>query len=135
MTLTPKQEAFAQAYVETGNAAEAYRRAGYSTAQSDKSIHENASKLHTKILPRIEELQKRARERHDINVDTLTQMLKEDRQLARENAQSSAAVNAVMGMAKLHGLLVDNVKAEVDATVTRIELVAPALVSDDNAAN
>jgi phage terminase small subunit len=27
MILTPKQEAFAQAYIETGNASEAYRRA------------------------------------------------------------------------------------------------------------
>lgn len=35
MNLTPKQKAFADAYIETGNASEAARRAGYSAKNAD----------------------------------------------------------------------------------------------------
>jgi len=38
----------------------------------------------------------------------------EDRELARKTETPSAAVSAVMGIAKLHGLLVDKSKAEFD---------------------
>ena len=41
MPLTPKQKAFADYYIETGNATEAARRAGY----SKKYAHTNAPKL------------------------------------------------------------------------------------------
>lgn len=40
MKLTPKQQAFADYYIETGNATEAARRAGY----SEKNVGENAAK-------------------------------------------------------------------------------------------
>jgi hypothetical protein len=53
-------------------------------------------------------------------------MLKEDRQLARENTQTSAAVAAVMGLAKLHGLILDKAQISGDEdnpVVTRVELV------------
>ena len=75
----------------------------------ETSVHVNACKLlkNAKVALRLDQLQQRAQKRHDINIDTITEMLKADRELARKNAQSSAAVNAVMGMAKLHGLLVD----------------------------
>lgn len=39
-TLTPKQRAFVGAYVETGNGAEAVRRAGYATKRPDKKADE-----------------------------------------------------------------------------------------------
>ncbi len=105
--LTPKQDEFARAYVETRCATEAYRRAGYSTRQSDKSIHENASKLLTKVMPRVEQLQQRAQKRHDVTVDDIRKMLEEDRQFAREVKQAGASVSAAMGIAKLYGHLVD----------------------------
>jgi phage terminase small subunit len=69
--LTPKQEAFAKAYIETGNASEAYRRAGYSTKQSAKAINENASKLLTKVQPRVKELQTATAKRHEVTVDRI----------------------------------------------------------------
>lgn len=57
--LTMKQEAFASAYVETGNASEAYRLAYDASRSTRKSIEQNASKLlrHAKIAPRIQALQ------------------------------------------------------------------------------
>lgn len=49
-----------------------------------------------------------------------------DRKLAREKGQLIAAVSAVMGLAKIHGLILD--KAQISGNdespvVTRIELV------------
>lgn len=128
MTLTPKQEAFANAYLETGNASEAYRRAYDADAMKETAIHVNASKLlkNTKVALRLSELQKRAQKRHDITIDTLTDMLKEDRELARNLEQTSAAVSAVMGLAKIHGLILDKAQISGDEdnpVVTRVELV------------
>ena len=116
--LTPKQEAFACAYVETGNASEAYRRAGYSTRQSTKAINDNASKLLTKVLPRVEQLQTAHTQRHNITVGSITQMLKDDRELARSLNQPAAAVSASMGLAKLHGLIIERGKSYITSDST-----------------
>lgn len=109
MTLTPKQEAFCHAYHQTGNASEAYRRAGYSGG-SLKTIHEAASRLlrNSKVLARVTELQARAAKKHDVTVDGLTDEL--DKALAKAMAEpkgASAAVSAIMAKGKLHGLVVD----------------------------
>ena len=44
MKLTPKQKAFADYYIETGNASEAARRAGYSEKTAVKTGCENLTK-------------------------------------------------------------------------------------------
>lgn len=44
MKLTPKQEAFVDYYIETGNASEAARRAGYSERTANRIATENLSK-------------------------------------------------------------------------------------------
>lgn len=44
MNLTPKQKAFADVYIETGNASEAARRAGYSARTAAKIGSENLQK-------------------------------------------------------------------------------------------
>ena len=66
VSLTPKQEAFAQAYIETGNASEAYRRA-YDVAPTTKAntTYVDACKLldHPKIVQRLSELTEAAAER------------------------------------------------------------------------
>lgn len=110
--LTPKQDAFAMAYVETGCAAEAYRHAYNAENMAETTIWPNASKLlkNNKVATRVSQLKERAQKRHDMTVDDLTEMLKSDREMARDIKQPSAAVSAVMGMAKLHGLITD--KAE-----------------------
>jgi phage terminase small subunit len=128
--LTPKQEAFARAYIETGNASEAYRRAGYSGG-NPKTVNEAASRLlrNSKVLARLGELRAAAANRHDVTIHTLTRELDEDRKAAREANQYSAAISAVMGKAKLHGLIVDRAKVEVatheDALRALQELVEP----------
>lgn len=42
--LTPKQKAFCEAYIETGNAAEAIRRAGYSAKNANATGAQNLAK-------------------------------------------------------------------------------------------
>ncbi len=105
--LTPKQEAFTQLYIETGNASEAYRCA-YDVRETTKaaSVWESASKLlaHPKVSSRVAELQAAHRERHNTTVDTLTTEYEDARKLAMATRQPSAAVSATTGKARIHGL-------------------------------
>jgi phage terminase small subunit len=114
--MTPKQETFARTYVETGCASTAYRAAYDCSKTTDKSIHENASKLlkNAKVAPRIEELRQGHQKRHEITVDKLTQMAMRAYEMAlKDEVQTpSAAVAAVMAIGKLHGLVVDKTKNE-----------------------
>ena len=115
MPLTPKQEAFALAYVETGNASEAYRRAYSAEKMKPASVAVNASKLlaDAKVALRVQELQAKAVERHETTVDDILRELEEARALAAggEKPQPAAMVAASMGKAKLLGMLTD--KTEV----------------------
>lgn len=104
--LTAKQQAFCLAYIETGNASEAYRRAYNSERMKAKTIHNAAWRLlHVdKIKKAIAGRQKTHRRRHVVTVDALTTELDEARLLAIKKGQSAAAVGATMAKAKLHGL-------------------------------
>lgn len=72
--LTAKQEEFAKAFIEIGNAADAYRKAYNPNPKSKpetiwRSAHEV---LHTpKVSARIAELQAQAAERHGVTVDRI----------------------------------------------------------------
>jgi phage terminase small subunit len=111
--LTPKQDEFARAYVESGNAAEAYRRAYNAEKTKPNVVHVKASELlaNGKVAVRVQQLLERAQRRHDVTIDSVTEELEEARKLALTEKQSSAAVSASLGKAKLHGLIVD--KSEV----------------------
>ena len=106
--LTPKQEAFAQAYIETGNASEAYRRAYSAGQMKPETIAVEASKLLSspKVSIRVIELQDQALKRHEVTVDSLIRELEEARVMAStgERPQASAMVAATMGKAKILGM-------------------------------
>lgn len=135
MALTPKQEAFALAYVETGNASEAYRRAYNAGKMKPEVITVKASELlaHGKVSVRVTELQAGHAERHRLTVDDLLRELEEARQaaLTAETAQSSAAVAATMGKAKLLGMDKQVIEhsgpdgGPIPTMPTMIQLVAP----------
>jgi len=55
---------------------------------------------------------------HSITVDGLTAELEAARAVAMEEKQASAAVSAILGKAKLHGLIVDKAKVDADLRVT-----------------
>ena len=106
-SLTPKQEAFALAYVETGNAAEAYRRAyDVKAATQHSSIYVAASKLldNTKIMQRVANLQKQAADMCLYTVKDAFTEYEVARKLALQTGNPSAAVSAVNGKVKLFGL-------------------------------
>ena len=78
--LTPKQEKFANLYVELGNASEAYRQA-YDVKPDTKgtSINEKASQLLNRvdIGSRVEEIRKETSKKHEIDRDYIVKGLLE----------------------------------------------------------
>jgi phage terminase small subunit len=120
--LTQKQEAFCLAYVETGNASEAYRRS-YDVADETKpeTIWSEASRLvaDPKVSARIVELRDRAREIALVSVGSLTEELEKARSHAMADPKgAAAAVSAIMGKAKLHKLLDDEKASGSNVAVT-----------------
>ena len=105
--LTPKQEAFAQAYVELGNASEAYRRAYNAENMKAETIHVKACELlgSGKVAERVAELQEAVQRVHNVTVASLIAELEEARQVAKGREQGAAMVQATIGKAKLAGLL------------------------------
>ena len=77
MRLTPKQEAFCNYYIETGNASEAYRRAFCCKKMSDKTVWVKASMLlsEDKVRVRVKELQDELQKRSDITKDETVNIL------------------------------------------------------------
>lgn len=135
MALTPKQEAFALAYVETGNASEAYRRAYNAEKMKPAVVMVKASELlaNGKVAVRVAEIQSEAVERNAVTVDDLLRELEEARIAANasDKPQAAAMVAATMGKAKLLGFLTEKVEhsgpdgGPIPITPTMIELVAP----------
>ena len=103
--LTPKQESFAQKYIETGNASEAYRQAYDTENMKLETIHRNACALldSSKVATRVEELQALAQERHAVTLDSLTKEYNEAKGVAYGLDQTGAAIQAINGKAKIHG--------------------------------
>lgn len=119
MALTVKQEKFCQAYVETGNASEAYRMAYATDKMKATSINSKAYELlnNGEVTVRVAQLQQEHRTKHDITVSGLLKELEEARQkaLSAGTPQASAAVAATMGKARLTGL--DKVVIDLTADV------------------
>ena len=132
MSLTPKREAFALAFVETGNASESYRRAFKAEKMSPAAIAVEASRLlgDPKVALRVQELQSKAADACQVTLEGHLRRLAELSQKAEREGKYSAAVAAEISRGKAAGLYVD--KTELTGagggpiqseTVTRIELV------------
>lgn len=119
MALTVKQEKFCQAYVETGNASEAYRSAYSADKMKAATVNSKAYELlnNGEITVRVAELQQEHRTKHNITVSDLLRELEEARKaaLTAETPQASAAVAATMGKARITGL--DKVVIDLTADV------------------
>lgn len=121
MSLTQKQEMFCIAYIETGNASEAYRRAYNAENMQPATITVKASQLlaQDNVSVRVDALRAEQVARLGTTVDDLIAELDEARQiaLAANKPQSAAAVSATLGKAKLLGLLTDKVDAKVSGQI------------------
>lgn len=133
MPLTPKQEAFVQAYHRLGNQRHAYKASYDAENMSDLVIDNKASLLMKRgdVRVRLQELQDKAAKKNEITIETITKMLAGAYKMATEQKQASAAVAASMGLGKLHGLIVE--KRE-DVTARRpsseIDALIHSLVND-----
>jgi len=133
MALTIKQEKFAQAVVELGDNSKAYREAYDASRMKPETVHKRASELVSNgaVSGRIAELRAQAAEDHRCTVKSLLAELEEARKIALrcETPQSSAAVAATMGKAKLCGL--DKQLVELSGTVTTRATLADFYADDD----
>lgn len=106
MALTVKQEHFCKAYIELGNASQAYRQSYDAENMKAVTINRKAFELteNGNIRARLDELRKDLAARHAVTTDSLIDELEEARQLAKLNATAGAMVTATMSKAKLLGL-------------------------------
>ena len=118
--LTIKQENFCQLFIEIGNASDAYRQAYDVENMRDTTINRNAHALmeNNKIATRLAELMEIHAERHNINVDKLTNMHMAAYFLAMQSNNPSAAATNIQGIARLHGLLIERGSITHTGTVT-----------------
>lgn len=140
VVLTPKQESFCQKYIELGNASEAYRQSYDADDMNTNTVNRKAKELldNGKITARVEQIKREHKKRHNMTIDDLLLELEEARQaaLGAENPQSSAAVAATMGKAKILGLdkqVIDHTSSDGSMVPmpTRIEIVAPSIKKDE----
>lgn len=136
--LTPKQQNFCLAYLETGNASEAYRRAYDAENMKAETVNKRASELldNGEVAGRIAELRAPAIAKAQLTVEDLLGELEEARALAMSIEAPAPAVSATMGKAKLLGLgkvTLDHTSSDGSMTPmpTTILLAAPDDDSQD----
>jgi phage terminase small subunit len=95
--LTQRQETYCLAYIETGNASEAYRRAYNAGKMKPATVNRKAKELMDdgKIAARIKELRASAREAAEVTLEGHLNDLKKLRDEAQTLGQLSAAIIAV----------------------------------------
>ena len=115
--LTQAQENFARLYVELGNAAEAYRQA-YPKSQKwqDQSVWAKASAAlkADKVSIRVSKLRQEAQAKTIITLESHLNELELLREMAKEQGNINAAIQAEVSRGKAKGLYVT--KVEVDDT-------------------
>ncbi len=121
-TLTPKQEAFCLAYIETGNASKAYRHAYDADNMKMPTIYKEACNLlnNPKITPRIKQLQSQYAEMNRVTVESLTNELIKAQEKADNLDKPRDMISAIMGKAKLHGLLTQKVQHSGNIALSQI---------------
>ena len=124
--LTPKQEAFCLAYLETGNASEAYRRAYEAENMSQAVIYNKASLLLAKgyIGVRLAELRAPAAEQAKLTLVEHLSTLERLRNNAEASENFNAAINAEVNRGKASGLYVT--KMDVNINLSLAERMAKA---------
>ena len=126
----PRHEAFAQALAKGKSATEAYALAGYKPNRS----HASRLAANGNISSRVTELQQKVAKKVEVTVESLAGELEEARQIAVREKQTSAAVQATMGKAKLFGLGIENRRLSGSVQVVTITAEKLDGLSDDELA-
>lgn len=110
MALTLKQENFVLAYLETGNATEAYRRAYKPKTTNEATLNRTAKDLvdNPKIAARVAELRAPVIEKAQITLERHLSDLKELRDLAQNEKKYGPAIQAEIARGKASGLYVES---------------------------
>ncbi len=118
--LTQKQENFCAAYIETGNASEAYRKAYNAEKMKPETVNNKAHALLKKgeIRARLEELRKPATESAQITLAQHLSTLEELRDEARAEGRYSAAIAAEIARGKAAGLYVERSQIAGEIRIT-----------------
>jgi hypothetical protein len=117
--LSERQKSFARLVHEQVPPYRAYALAGY------RRHHSNAYRLREKegVKRYLGELEAQTMKRHEVTVDSLLTELEEARLNAKTTKQPGAEISAVMGKAKLTGLLVDRQEIKDVSKMNPEELV------------
>jgi phage terminase small subunit len=131
--LTPKQENFCLAYLETGNASEAYRRSYKSSSMSENAIGVAAKELlnNPKITLRLDDLRKPVVEAAQITLKTHLDKLAELRDKADASEKWQAAIQAEVARGKASGLYVEKAEVKHSGELTHSLQPAPKLSKDE----
>jgi phage terminase small subunit len=122
--LTAKQEAFCLAYIETGNASEAYRRAYSASRMKPTTVNREANALfeNHNITTRLDELRQPAIEKAQVTLEGHLNDLKELRDAAKEAEQFSAAIAAEVARGKAAGVHVEKTETKHSGAIGAPEL-------------
>jgi phage terminase small subunit len=115
--MTPKQLAFVREFAIDRNAKQAAIRAGYSERTAEQQGYQLLQ--NPSVSEAIEAMEVEHRTQCAVTVERLTRELYEARDLAQSNSQPAAMVSALMGIAKLHGLIIDRQKVDTTHRTVR----------------
>lgn len=117
--LTQKQEAFCLAYVETGNASEAYRRSYNAEKMAEATIWRKAKDVidNGKVKARIAEIRKPAADKAGVTLEQHLIDLKRLRDLAEASEKYGPAVTAEMARGKASGLYVEKIDVNLSGSL------------------
>ncbi len=120
--MSPKQQRFVEEYLVDHNATQAAIRAGYSPKTAYSIGWENLRK--PEIAAAIAAGEARLRRKTEVSIRSMTEEMRENRDLAVANGQAAAAQQASMGIAKLHGLLVERTEVKTTSEMSLSEVRA-----------
>ncbi|CUP06164.1 phage terminase small subunit [Clostridium baratii] len=136
MKLTPKQKAFAEYYIETGNATEAARKAGYKGKNLNRIASENLSKLDIKnyIDKKMKELEDQRIAKADEVLKYLTRVIRgeeteqvvvtenigdfmSEARVINKELSAKDKIKAAELLGKRYRLFVDKVDTNINASI------------------
>lgn len=121
--LTEKQKRFIDYYIETANATESAKRAGYSEKTADRIGHENLKKLETFISKRLKEKEDSRIASQDEVLEYLTSVMRgEEKDQFGLDASLQDRTKCAELLGKRYGVFKEkqdiNVKREIRVTLT-----------------
>lgn len=119
-TLTPKQKAFCDYYIETGNATESARKAGYKGNNLNRVASDNLSKVDIKkyIDERLEQIESKRIAKAEEVLEYLTRVMRgEEKDQFDLEAPLNERTKAAELLGKRYRLFTDKVEADVNQTV------------------